>query len=78
MTRAVHDPYTVGQRVVRALENAGITVARIAGSHYVMRHPDGRGTTVPVRQARDVAKATLRGVLADAQLSVEELSLIHI
>jgi hypothetical protein len=24
-----------------------------------MRHPDGRGTTVPVHQGRDVAKGTL-------------------
>jgi hypothetical protein len=27
-----------------------------------MRHPDGRGTTVPVHQGRDVAKGTLRGI----------------
>jgi predicted RNA binding protein YcfA (HicA-like mRNA interferase family) len=38
-----------------------------------MRHPDGRGTTVPVHAARDVAKGTLRGILADAGITVEEL-----
>lgn len=58
-------PAVPGHRVVRALERAGFSVARITGSHYVMRHPDGRGTTVPVHQGRDVAKGTLRNILAD-------------
>lgn len=37
-----------------------------------MRNPDGRWTTVPVHQGRDVAKGTLRNVLADAGLTIEE------
>ncbi|MHB1497561.1 MAG: M48 family metalloprotease [Acidimicrobiales bacterium] len=41
-------PSVPGQRVVRALEKVGFKVARTAGSHHVMRHPDGCGTTVPV------------------------------
>ncbi len=38
-----------------------------------MRHPDGRGTTVPVHPGRDIAKGTLRGILADTRLTIEEL-----
>ena len=41
-------PALRGEQVVRALERAGFKVARISGSHRVMRDPDGRGTTVPV------------------------------
>jgi len=48
-------------------------VARITGSHHVLRHPDARGTTVPVHQGRDIAKGTLRSILADTQLTIEEL-----
>jgi predicted RNA binding protein YcfA (HicA-like mRNA interferase family) len=66
-------PAVPGQRVVRALEKAGFARARITGSHYIMRHPDGRGTTVPVHQGRDVARGTLRSILADTRLSIEEL-----
>ncbi|HET7013812.1 MAG TPA: type II toxin-antitoxin system HicA family toxin [Streptosporangiaceae bacterium] len=66
-------PSIPGDRVVRALERAGFKVARIAGSHHIMRHPDGRGTTVPVHAGRDVAKGTLRGILTDANLTVTEL-----
>jgi predicted RNA binding protein YcfA (HicA-like mRNA interferase family) len=66
-------PSVRGERLVRALERAGFKVARIAGSHHVMRHPDGRGTTVRVHAGRDVAKGTLRNILADAGLTIEDL-----
>ena len=66
-------PSVRGERVVRALERAGFKVAWVAGSHHIMRHPDGRGTTVPVHPGRDVAKGTLRGILADAGMTVQEL-----
>jgi predicted RNA binding protein YcfA (HicA-like mRNA interferase family) len=72
-------PSIRGERVVRALEKAGFAVARIAGSHHIMRHPDGRGTTVPVHHGRDVAKGTLRGILSDTGMTIEELQrlLLH-
>jgi predicted RNA binding protein YcfA (HicA-like mRNA interferase family) len=41
-------PSVSGTRVVRGLERQGFKVARVSGSHHIMRHPDGRGTTVPV------------------------------
>jgi len=66
-------PAVSGERVVRALEKAGFKVARVAGSHHVMRHPDGRGTTVAVHAGRDVAKGTLRGILGDVGMTVAEL-----
>ncbi|MCY9785490.1 type II toxin-antitoxin system HicA family toxin [Nocardiopsis sp. EMB25] len=66
-------PAVRGDQVVKALERAGFQLTRIRGSHHVMRHPDGRGTTVPVHRGRDVAKGTLRGILADCGMSVDEL-----
>jgi predicted RNA binding protein YcfA (HicA-like mRNA interferase family) len=45
----------------------------VKGSHHIMRHPDGRGTTVPIHQGRDVAKGTLRGILSDVGMTSEEL-----
>jgi len=66
-------PSVRGHQVVRALEKAGFKVARVTGSHHIMRHPDGRGTTVPVHAGRDVARGTLRGILADTGLTTAEL-----
>lgn len=66
-------PSVPAERVVRALEKAGFKVVRVAGSHRIMRHPDGRGTTVPIHAGRDLAKGTLRGILTDIGITIEEL-----
>ena len=66
-------PVLRGDRLVRALEKAGFKVARVAGSHHILRHPDGRGTTVPVHPGRDLAKGTLRGILDDVGLTAKDL-----
>jgi predicted RNA binding protein YcfA (HicA-like mRNA interferase family) len=56
----------------RALEKAGFKVVRIRGSHHVLRHPDGRGTSVPVHGNQDVRVGTLRGILRDCGLTADE------
>lgn len=65
-------PAIPGDRVVRVLEKDGFVVARVRGSHHIMRHPDGRNTTVPVHRGRDIRPGTLRGILADVGLTVDE------
>ena len=65
-------PVLPGLRVVRALEKAGFEVVRIRGSHHVLRHPDGRGTSVPVHRNQEVRVGTLRGILRDCRLTVDE------
>ena len=69
-------PAIPGAKVVRALERAGFTVVRISGSHRVMRHPDGRTVVVPVHAGRaagrDIAKGTLRNILAIIGMDAEE------
>jgi predicted RNA binding protein YcfA (HicA-like mRNA interferase family) len=46
----------------------------VSGSHHVLRHPEGRGTTVSVHGSRDVAKGTLRGILSDVGMTIDELA----
>ena len=65
-------PVLAGSRVVRALEKAGFKVVRIRGSHHVLRHPDGRGTSVPVHGNQDVRVGTLRSILRDCGLTADE------
>lgn len=66
-------PAVRGAKVVKAPERAGFTVVRISGSHCVMRHPDGRTVVVPVHAGRDIAKGTLRNILAIIGMDAEEL-----
>lgn len=66
-------PAVPGAKLVKALERAGFTVTRVSGSHYVMRHPDGRTVVVPVHAGKDMAKGTLRNILSIIGMTADEL-----
>ena len=59
--------------VCRLLAALGFVAVRQRGSHVQYRHPDGRGTTVPLHKGRDIAPPLLRQIAKDIGLKVEEL-----
>jgi len=65
-------PDVTGREVVSALERVGFYVNTTRGSHWRMRHPDGRRVSVPVHAGRSVPKGTLHMILKQAGLTVEE------
>jgi predicted RNA binding protein YcfA (HicA-like mRNA interferase family) len=50
----------------------GFAVVRQRGSHVFYRHPDGRTTTVPNHQGRDLARPLIREILRGIELSPDE------
>ena len=58
------------RKVIRALESVGFVHTRTAGSHAVMRHPDGRVAIVP--QHGTVKRGTLGSILRQAGLKPDE------
>lgn len=65
-------PRPTGKEIVRALERAGFAVERIRGSHYFLKHPDGRATVVPLR-TRTLGLGLLRKILSDCGIKPEQL-----
>ena len=66
-------PTLTATRVLAILKRHGFQPIRRSGSHVVLRHPDGRWTTVPMHKGRDLPKGTLRQILRDADLTVGDL-----
>jgi len=59
--------------VVRILERAGFYIDRTTGSHYIRRHPDGRGPIpVPFHRGPDVKRAVLRSIIRESALTGDE------
>jgi predicted RNA binding protein YcfA (HicA-like mRNA interferase family) len=67
-------PALNGRDVIRALEKAGFVVVRIKGSHHFLVHRDdkARMTNVPVHASRDLPRGTLRDIVKQAGLTVDE------
>jgi predicted RNA binding protein YcfA (HicA-like mRNA interferase family) len=65
-------PVLSGERLVKALERAGWTVARQRGSYVRMKHPERRvALMVPLH--RELKRGTLSGILNDAGLDADQL-----
>ncbi len=60
------------REVQRILNQLGFQLIRQSGSHAVYRHADGRWTTVPSHHGKDVAKGTLRNIIKNIGITVEE------
>jgi predicted RNA binding protein YcfA (HicA-like mRNA interferase family) len=63
-----------GREAMRAFERIGYRLDHQTGSHLILRHetPPHRRLTVP--DHRELAKGTLRSLIREAGLSVEEFS----
>jgi predicted RNA binding protein YcfA (HicA-like mRNA interferase family) len=56
----------------KLLIGLGFEIVRQKGSHVFFRHPDGRTTTVPNHQGRDLARPLLREILREVELTVDQ------
>jgi len=65
-------PVLSGRRVVRAFQKLGWVVARQRGSHIIMVK-EGEMVTLSVPDHRELAKGTLRSLIREAGLTVEEI-----
>ena len=60
------------REVAAILNRLGFVEVRQRGSHRQYRHPDGRGTTVPFHEGRDISPILMRQIARDIGLTVEE------
>ena len=67
-------PAVNGKRVIQALTRTGFVINRIVGSHHVLVYPGDptRTVTVPVHAGRDLKPGTLRSIIRQTGLTVEE------
>lgn len=64
------------REVAAILESLGFVDVRQRGSHIQYRHSDGRCTTVPWHQGRDVSPILVRRIVEDIGLTLDEF-LMH-
>ncbi|HQT91916.1 MAG TPA: type II toxin-antitoxin system HicA family toxin [Candidatus Kryptobacter bacterium] len=58
----------------RMLLRLGFQPVRQRGSHVFYRHSDGRTTTLPHHQGRDLSRPLIREILREIEISVEEFN----
>lgn len=58
-------PVISGKVFLKFLHSLGFITIRVNGSHYRLKHPDGRITTIPVHKNKDLPKGLLRKIIRD-------------
>ena len=62
-----------GNEIVTTLANDGWELARVSGSHHIMRHASGQQTSVPVHASRPLPAGTLGSIRRDAGRTASQL-----
>jgi len=66
-------PRVTGAKVVKALEKSGFMEVRRKGSHCHMYHSEkDRLVTVPIHSGKIIAPKTLKSILKQTEISVED------
>ncbi len=66
-------PSVNARQILAILRRRGFEPVRQSGSHLILRHADGRRTTVPVHSGRDLGRGLLRQIMTDAGLTIDDL-----
>ncbi|MEP7198980.1 MAG: type II toxin-antitoxin system HicA family toxin [Chloroflexota bacterium] len=67
-------PVISGRTLVKVLERRDFVFVRQRGSHMLMRRTTPPHITVPIPDHKEIKAGTLRGILRDIEMSVEELN----
>lgn len=67
-------PIVSGQEVVTALKKVGYEKDRQRGSHIIVRQLKAPHRRITIPDHKEIAKGTLRAIIREAGLSVEEFT----
>lgn len=65
-------PVLKAKELLKILKKVGFAEYHQSGSHIQMKHSDGRRTTVPYHPSFEIRRKTLKGIIDDLDITVEE------
>lgn len=65
-------PVIKARKLLKILQKLGFYKHHQVGSHVQLKHPDGRRTTIPYHPTQEIRRGTLKAIIDDLDMSVEE------
>jgi len=66
-------PRITGRELLAALQRGGFELSHVRGSNHYLRRGAGRIVPVPVHAGETIPSGTLKAILRQADMSVEDL-----
>lgn len=67
-------PVIKSEKLIKILLKMGFKQHHQVGSHIQFKHPDGRRVTVAFHKGKEIPKGTLRAIINDLKISVEDFT----
>lgn len=67
-------PVVKARQLLKTLNKLGFLKHHQVGSHIQLKHMDGRRTTIPYHPAREIRRGTLKAIIEDLDMTVEEFT----
>ncbi|MBU4298598.1 type II toxin-antitoxin system HicA family toxin [Patescibacteria group bacterium] len=65
-------PVLRSKELIQVLIKLGFYKHHQVGSHAQFKHSDGRRVTVPIHSGKDIGRKTLKGIIDDINITIEE------
>ena len=65
-------PVVKAEKLFKTLLKLGFEKYHQVGSHIQLKHADGRRTTMPYHPKQEIRKGTLKSIIDDIDLTVED------
>lgn len=65
-------PVIKAQKLLNVLKKHGFYKYHQVGSHIQLKHADGRRTTIPYHQRKEIRRGTLKAIIDDLDMTIEE------
>ena len=69
-------PRVTASQLIRAIEKHGFRLSRQTGGHRIYKNAEGRRVTVPYHEGRTLHPKVLKSIMADADLTPEQLRVL--
>lgn len=67
-------PVVKASKLLRTLKKLGFIKHHQVGSHIQLKHPDGRRTTIPYHASSEIRRGTLKAIINDLNITIEEFT----
>jgi predicted RNA binding protein YcfA (HicA-like mRNA interferase family) len=64
-----HLPQIKPNKLIKLIQKHGFIIVRQSGSHVILKHSDGRYTTVPYHN-KPIGKGLLRKIIKDTKINI--------
>ncbi len=65
-------PVVKARKLFKTLNKLGFSKYHQVGSHIQLKYEDGRRTTIPYHPAQEIRRGTLKAIIEDLEMTVEE------